>query len=441
MGLGRYGTFTGGIDLPEEKNATLAARIRPCEPPERLRVPLATGSGPPAEPCVAVGESVRASQRIATACNGGVDVFAPLGGRVAAFGWIATARGERFVESPAVELTDLRPPPETPETPERVFDWSSAEPDELARRIADGALVTHRPRPVPLARWLAGARRRRCRTLVANVVEHEPYVTADHRVLAEFGPEVIEGLAILAKAIGSAEVVLAVDRRRTGFYAGSIDAAERFGVARIALPHKYPIGADTILAKVLTRRETPPGAETTSVGTAILDAATCRAVFRWVCHGLRAIARVVTVAGARAGEARNLLVPFGADCHSLGDFGDAMVLHGGPMAGLACPAEAVVTPATAAVLALEASPRPVPTACIRCGWCTDHCPARLNVSALNDAFELSLVDDARRGGAAACVRCGVCSYVCPARLPLMYRVQQLKRWILAAASDPDSETP
>jgi electron transport complex protein RnfC len=75
----------------------------------------------------------------------------------------------------------------------------------------------------------------------------------------------------------------------------------------------------------------------------------------------------------------------------------------------------------------------------------DHCPARLNVAMLNDAFELSLVDRAALGGALACVECGVCGYICPARLPLTQRVKQLKRQIVAlrraASLAPGAEVP
>ena len=110
------------------------------------------------------------------------------------------------------------------------------------------------------------------------------------------------------------------------------------------------------------------------------------------------------------------------------------------MSGVLCDARAVVTPATPAVLSLEAADMPLPGPCLRCGWCTDHCPARLNVTALNDAFELSLVDRARLGGALACVECGVCSYICPARLPLTQRVKQLKRRIVALRRAPAGST-
>ncbi len=442
MLLRRYGTFTGGIDLPDEKGRTLREPVRPCGALERLRVPLAPCGGAPARPLVRIAQRVQAGQRLATADDEtGVDVFAPLDGRVEAFATVRVALWDAFVESPAVELTDLSTP-RLAKPPERTLDWQAASPEELVDRIAACGLATHRRRPVPLAPWLRRARDRRCRTLIANVLEQEPYVTADHCALAVFGAEVVEGLALLGRAMGAGAMILAADRRRTGYYNDSIEAAERLGVTQIALPHKYPIGADTILTKVLTRRETPPGASPMAVGAAIVTAATCLSVYLQVACGQRRPGRVVTVSGPRASEAGNLWVPFGAACAELvGARGDARV-HGGAMGGIPCDARAVVTPATSAVLAFESLDQPTPTPCIRCGWCTDHCPARLNVTALNDAFELSLVQRARRLGAPACVECGVCSYVCPARLPLSQRVKQLKRRLRTlrrAAASPEAE--
>ena len=131
------------------------------------------------------------------------------------------------------------------------------------------------------------------------------------------------------------------------------------------------------------------------VGAAVVSAATCLAVLRWVACGQRGVGRVVTVAGPRAAYEANVWVPFGTSCLELAGETDGAVIHGGPMSGARCTAKAVVTAATAAVLALDATPAPLPGPCIRCGWCTDHCPARLPVAALNDAFELSLVDRAR----------------------------------------------
>ena len=452
MILRRYGMFVGGIDLPDEKRPTLARAIEVAARPRRLLVPLAPCAAAPAEPVVKPGEMVQPGQRIGIARDcAGVDVFAPLGGRVRGFCTVAIAQWGGFTESPAIELTDLSDPagivpPRQAEAPDehagRDFDWQAAGDDELLARLAQGQLTTHRFRPQPLAEFLARARARKCRWTILNALDHEPYVSSDHRLLAEFGPEVMEGLAIVARLVGSRNIIVAADHRRTSQYQSCDSPAERFSIARIALPHKYPIGADTILTKVLTRRETPPGQSPLSVGTAMLDAPTCLAVHQWVVRGRRVLGRVVTVAGPHTARPGNFWTPFGTPCAELASLTaganpcaaggpETTLIHGGPMAGTLCDARAVVTPGSGAVLSLEAAHMPLPGPCIRCGWCMDHCPARLNVAMLNDAFELSLVDRAALGGALACVECGVCSYICPAKLPLTQRVKQLKRQIVA----------
>jgi electron transport complex protein RnfC len=137
-------------------------------------------------------------------------------------------------------------------------------------------------------------------------------------------------------------------------------------------------------------------------------------------------ARVVTVAGERVAEGANVWAPFGIDCSFLAGGAGEPLVHGGAMSGLPMADDAVAWAATDAVLALDASAPPAPTPCIRCSWCTDHCPARLNVAALNDHYELGLTQSAHAAGVFACLECGICSYICPARLPLAHRVRQLK---------------
>ena len=447
MSLRRYGTFTGGIDLPDEKADTLDLPVAACAPLKLLAVPLAPCGTGAARPLVGPGQRVAAGQRIAAAAvgDGSVDVFAPLDGRVSRLTTACVAAGDGFVQCPAVEIDDLSSPPPPLPQPRATRAWTEAGTDELLAQLAAGQLVTLRRRPVPLAAWLDRARRRRCRTLIANLMEHEPYVTADHRLLVERPAEVLEGLAVLARALEARRVYLAADRRRTGRYEAAADAAERFGIDLIALPHKYPMGADTILAKVLTRREAAPGADTTSVGAAVIDAATCLAVYHWAACETRTTGRVVTLAGPGVEKPANLYVPFGASCAELlgAAAREALVVHGGPMAGLPLAGSAVVAAATGALVALPPERAPAPGPCIRCGWCTDHCPARLNVAALNDAFELALVARAAAWRAEACVACGVCSYVCPARLPLTQRIGRLKRRLApaeeSAAPPPDAE--
>ncbi|MHC4983358.1 MAG: 4Fe-4S dicluster domain-containing protein [Planctomycetota bacterium] len=425
----RYGTFTGGIDLPADKDATLALQIARAPKLDRLRVPLAACGAPAAEPVVTPGQQVAQGQRIAVARKkSGVDVFAPLAGKVEAMTTATVAGRYGPAVSPAIELTELAKPKALGAAKE-VFDWRAADVEALLSRIAASGVTTYTHGGEPLWRFVRRARENNVAVLIANVMEDQPYVTADHRLMAEHGRDVLGGLALLARAIEARKAYLAADRRRTGDYRDSSQSAEDYGIEQVALPHKYPTGADAIVVKILTRAETPPGRSTMDVGAAVLDAASCFAAYRRIACGVAATSRVVTVSGEGVAAAGNFYVPFGAGCVDLAGRPDRPVLHGGPMTGFCCADDVVVGPATNAVLAIETAATPVPGPCIRCAWCRNHCPTRLNVAAMNDAFELAQIDLAERLGAMACLECGVCSYVCPARLPLTERMKQLKHAI------------
>lgn len=421
--FGHCDTFAGGIDLPGEKHHTLDSSIGPCAPLVHLRVPLAPCGGSAGEVVVAAGQRVEAGQLL---CRGAVDVHAPLAGRVAGLTTVSIAGRDAMEASPALELDELADP--SPLTSRSAtFEWALASLDDLRERLSHGGLVVHRRPMEPLGSWVQRARRKGCRIVICNGIEGEPYATAGHRLLAEHGADVVRGLVMLSRAIEAPQMMLAVDQRRTDDYRDAAGPARMYDVERIALPHKYPVGADAILVKVLTRRETPPGGETMDVGVGVVDVATCFAASRWVACGEPCTSRAVAVAGDEIGRRGNLWVPFGVSCGELAAGCCESPIHGGPMTGLRCGPDAVTSAATDMVLGIELPGQLSSSQCIRCGWCTDHCPARLNVSALNDLFELGRIQKSRRLGVGACVECGVCSYVCPAHLPLAQRVRQIKR--------------
>jgi Na+-translocating ferredoxin:NAD+ oxidoreductase subunit C len=444
----RYGSFEGGIDLPQRKEATLSEAIRRVPRAERLLLPLSPCGGEAARRLVADGERVSAGRHLAEAAGEfGVDVFAPLAGRIVGVAEARTISPDGVRSGPALEFEVLKGgEPAGPADPwdaaigaangaETDFDWRSLAADDLLRRLDGGGLVAARWRPEPLGRWARRAREKGCRVLVANGVEDQPYVTAGHRLLVERGADVVRGLAAIGRAVGAAKTVLAVDGRRTGKYRSLAERAHACGVITVATHPIYPVGADTILVKVLTRKEVPLGGEPLDARCAVTDPAACFAAWRWLAGRSPMTARVVTASGPAAGRTGNFFAPLGLDCRLLAaPAGEAWLAHGGTMSGRLCDNGAVVSAATDALVAMRPVEPVVPAPCIRCGWCTDHCPARLNVSALNDLYELAHVARAERLGAMACVECGVCTYVCPARLPLSQRVKQLKRLVRPPAA-------
>ncbi|MDP6636180.1 MAG: 4Fe-4S dicluster domain-containing protein [Phycisphaerae bacterium] len=435
----RFGTFSGGIDLPDDKGSTLNAPIGVWDREKRLSLPLGRNEGAPVSPVVEEGQKVTAGELIAAAGNETPDIFAPAGGIVTGLSTVEVAGRYSMRMSQAIDLkitSTIELPKDDPIKP----NWRNLDEAALWDRITEGQIMVHCRGAIPLARWVLQARSKSCDLLVANAMEQQPLVTTNHRLLVEFGREVVEGLAILARATGINNAALVVPRRRTDAYRDLAAPAAEYNITQVALSHKYPTEADTILTKVLTRRSVPPGRTPMDVQVAVIDPATCFAVYRWTACAQRLAGRIVTVSGSTRHKDGNYFLPFGTRCLDVIDSDDPIVIHGGPLVGMLCNDTTVVTPATDAVLSITPSPYTPSSQCIRCGWCTDHCPARLNVAALNDDFELSLVEHARRSDVSACVGCGVCSYICPARLPLMQRVRQLKLAAIHATTAGDKRS-
>lgn len=430
MRVQRFGTFIGGIDLTDEKLATRDQALAPVAPPPVLRVPLDPCGRGDVRPAVQPGQAIRRGELLGLAA--GLPVLAPLDGRVSA---LTTCRlpseSDPARLCPAVELTDLQAGPAWTHQPPS-FPWREADPATLLERFDAGGLTRLR-RPVePLAQWCRRARAAKVDTLIANGVENEPALTADHRLLVEQGPAIVRGLAILARVLAPRRAMIAVDHRRTDEYRHIIRPAHSHDIQTVAVLHKYPVGQDVMLTHVLTGRETPLGRSPLAAKVAVVGVAEALAVYRWTACDQPVVERAVTIAGDGVGRPGNCLVPYGTPIrHLLNVTATPMsyetLCHGGPMTGQAVTPDAVVGPACPAVLALGPRPHEAASACIRCSWCTDHCPVRLNVANLNDLFELGQLDRAVRHGVAACIGCGVCSYICPARLPLTHRMKTLQR--------------
>jgi len=433
MLLRPYGSFHGGIDLPDDKRACLDLQIVPAPRVTRLLVPLSPCGGRPARILVRPHDGVYAGQRIAEGCDESeVDVFSPLSGTVVGLTSACVATDNGFSATQAVEIANPGPPEEL-QAVRQVGDWSKAGPSELIDRLSRGGLTTFCTSPAPLAGLLRRTGDIKADTVIVNAVEDQPYVTAAHRLLCEFGPDVAAGLAMLARAAGAGRSMLAVDARRTDSYREAVRVARMYDIACIGLPHKYPIGEPSLLVGVLTKRHLPPGANPLDVGVLVLDPACCFAAYRWITSKLPPTHRVVTIVDERRGFAGNFWTPIGAVCTELAGTGGRVAIHGGPMTGLRVTTQAVVGPATDALLCVHEPQAEVAGPCFRCGWCIEHCPARLNVEMLNDCFELGLPDQAHRARVLDCVGCGVCGYICPARLPLAQRVRHLRRIIKGSA--------
>jgi electron transport complex protein RnfC len=436
MAWRRFETFLGGIVLPDDKRATRGRAIAAAPVPRRLRVPLDVCGLGDATAEVGADTVVRAGERIGIA-GGRLPVFSPVDGIV----WgLATA--ELAGEPPGTTLcqaVEIVPSANQSLAAAEKAAAPAAEvaamedPDTILEQIAAAGLVTCSRPVMPLADWVEAARTANADTIIANGLENEPCLTADHRMLIEHGASVVDGLLLAARAIGASRAALAVDVHSSGRYRRAAERAEELGVEALALERKYPAGHPVMLTRIITRRTVRPGGKPLEVRVGVLDIATCLAISRCITTGEPMTRRVVTVAGRGASMPGNYLLPLGTPAgdalaiERVDPAAGALVWCGGPMTGARLEGDRmVIGPASSAVLVLPASGEQPPSVCIRCGWCTDQCPVRLNVAELNDLYELGQVSRAARYDVQACIGCGVCSYVCPASIPLAARMTRLK---------------
>lgn len=71
-------------------------------------------------------------------------------------------------------------------------------------------------------------------------------------------------------------------------------------------------------------------------------------------------------------------------------------------------------------------------ACLRCGKCSDHCPAGLQPVRIAQAVKVNDRDAMMKRCALDCIECGLCTYVCPSRLDVTENVRKAKRALMAA---------
>jgi electron transport complex protein RnfC len=206
------------------------------------------------------------------------------------------------------------------------------------------------------------------------------------------------------------------------------------------VPSVYPAGGEKQLIYALTGEEVPSQGLPADLGIVCHNVGTAAAIARALLQGEPLISRVVTVTGAGVKNPGNLRVrigtPMAAAIEACGGYTDkvARLLMGGPMMGFSMPSDNIpVIKTTNCLLAasLAEAPQPPPArACIRCGECTDVCPAQLLPQQLYWYAHTRDFDKIQDYNLFDCIECGCCAQVCPSHIPLVqyYRFAKTEIW-------------
>ena len=433
--------FRHGVHPPEEKGLTRHLAIRRMPFPDEIVLPLRQHAGKPAIPCVAVGDRVERGDPVGRADGWmSVPIHASAAGRVTAIDWWPHPDGTM---SMAVRIAVDRFAPQVPR-PRMVPRWEGLTTDEVVRAVQDAGVVGLGGAAFPTHVKLAPPKDHAVHTLIINGAECEPYLTSDHRTMAEFPERVLFGIRVMMHSLGVAKCVVGVERNKPDAIA-ALEAARPadLDVTILPLTVKYPQGAEKMLIHAVTGVEVPSGQLPVTVGVVVQNVGSVAAIAEVFETGLPLIERIVTVSGHGLRKPANLIVPVGTKLRDLiahcgGVTPDAAeVVLGGPMMGQAqADLDAPVLKGTTGVVVLEKheTRQAEVYPCIHCGRCLAACPVFLNPSLLGDFARVARYDDMAAHHLADCMLCGSCAFVCPSNIPLAQLFQAGKTALRRAAA-------
>ncbi len=326
--------------------------------------------------------------------------------------------------------------------PAPALDYTSIDPASLCTQIRQSGIVGLGGAGFPTPVKLAGARYN-IDLLLINGAECEPYISCDNRLLQERAEEVIEGTRILQHIIKADSCIIAIENHM--LEAGRaldavLDKGNATAIRVVRVPDIYPTGGERQLIKVLTNREVPSQGLPVDIGVICQNVGTAAAIYNSVARNRPLLSRIVTVAGQGIASPRNVEALLGTPVshlvNSCGGYTKSIerLLIGGPMMGYAVATDSVpVVKTTNCILAVTHEEMPAPPLeqpCIRCGKCTEVCPADLLPQQLYWYTRSGNHDAAQDYDLFDCIECGCCAYVCPSHIPLVqyYRHAKTEIW-------------
>ena len=276
----------------------------------------------------------------------------------------------------------------------------------------------------------------KCRYLLINAVECEPYITSDARMIERKSYYLETGVRLLMKASGAEKCIICIKEEKKELISLLKDRFKDYDNVSIhTLKDLYPMGWERVMVQEALHKtyDRLP----IEAGAIITSATTASYVGRAAVTGLPINEKIITVSGNAIKEPHNVLArvgtPFKDLVEACGGYTSNIVilLAGGPMMGSSLTNDEVtIVPASNALTVLEYN-EPEEITCLRCGVCANNCPSGLRPVNIMQAYRANDLERIRKLKVLDCVECGLCTYNCPSKIVVTEYMRRAKR--LAAA--------
>jgi electron transport complex protein RnfC len=434
-----------GIDLNSHKSASTQVPLAPAPLPSEVIVPLEGGlSARDLRPAVETGQRVLRGQPLV---QGGGPLsnwtHASTSGVVRSLERRRIAHPRRREALCAIIEVDGRDEPWPPLARPDPTQWDT--PDKLSMALSRAGVAGLGGAVFPTGLKLAAAGRHRTRLVIINGAECEPYISCDDMLMRTSPRDVLAGALVLVALAGAERGVVAVEDNKPEAIKAlqgalpTLDTQQRLSIESVRT--MYPVGGERQLIQALTGHEVPSLAKATDIGYLCQNAGTAAALYRYLDSGEPVTRRVTTVTGGAIATPRNLEVRLGTRIADLvaacGGYTEkvARLIMGGSMMGVALENDLIPVgrPTNCIVAATRQELRDeAELPCIRCGNCSNVCPAYLMPQELDVAAKHDEFDVLENLGLFDCIECGCCDAVCPSNIRLAETFRIGKRRLVQA---------
>ena len=432
----------GGAHVPHHKNtAHMETRFMP--PPASVTIAMTQHIGAPCFPTVKKGDHVYVGTVIAdSTAYISAPIHSSVSGTVREITKVMMPGGQ-MTEAVIVDSDGLMERDPSIHPPEDIKTLK-----QLTEAARDSGLVGLGGAGFPVHAKLNIPEGKNIDTLIINVAECEPYLTADHREALENGENLLHGIYKIKEILDVHRVLIAVEDNKPDAIEKLIEIADNIEldpndeVRVLPLKARYPQGAEKVLVQACTNRCVPAGGLPADVGCLVMNIASVSFLASYMKNGLPLTMKRVTVDGSAVKEPQNVIVPVGTSISDLIDFCGGLkeepekIIMGGPMMGVAVPSiDFPILKQNNGILVFgkEQAHLMEPTDCIRCGKCVAACPMKLVPSKLEKYALRRDVEALTDLDITTCMECGCCAFACPAGRRIVQAIRLGKSEVRKAA--------